>query len=405
MLSNAYFSAKDEGSLSRAHDYAGVAVVCPVTIPYVRRSDNAAHWFVGRALAALIEASQIAKDHIDGLAVASFTLGSDTVVALTEHFGMSPRFIEWLPTGGASGVMALRRAARAVQMGDASVVACIAGDTSDATSFAKLVRDFSEFSTQAVYPYGAAGPNGPFALMTDHYMRTFGAQRSDFGRIALAQRANASSNPNALLGGKPLTMDQYLAAKPIASPLHLFDCVMPCAGAEAFLVMDDARAKSLGLPRAHIRGSIERHNAYFNDPVAVRGGWAMDREALYDQAGLGPSDIDCVETYDDYPVVVALQLEDLGFCGKGEAPGFLRTVDLSTTGGGLPHNTSGGQLSCGQAGAAGGFLPLVEALRQVTSQTLGEQVPHARIALASGYGMVTFDRCVCTAAAILEHAG
>ena len=389
--------------MSGARDYRGVAVTAPVTVPYVRRSDKPAHWFIGSALRALLDASGLDKDAIDGLAVSSFSLGSDTTIALTERFDMSPRWIEWLPTGGASGVMALRRAARAVQDGDANIVACIAGDTAGSASFSSLVKDFSRFSSAAVYPYGAAGPNGVFALITDNYMRRFGAERSDFGRIAVAQRINARGNPNALLGAKPLSLDDYLAAPPIAEPLHLFDCVLPCARAEAFLVMSDARARTLGLRHAHIRGAIERHNAFFEDPVAERGGWAMDRDALYAQAGIGPDAVDCLQTYDDYPVIVAMQIEDLGFCGKGEAPAFLRARDL-TVDGDFPHNSCGGQLSCGQAGAAGGFLPVVEALRQVTQQPLGRQVPGARIAMASGYGMVTYDRCLASGAVLLEGA-
>lgn len=387
--------------MSGARDYAGVAITSPVTVPYARRSDKPAHWFVGSALRALLDASGIGKDAIDGLAVSSFSLGSDTTIALTEHFDISPRWIEWLPTGGASGVMALRRAARAVQDGDANIVACIAGDTAGSASFSNLVKDFSRFSSAAVYPYGAAGPNGVFALITDNYMRRFGAQRADFGQIAVAQRANAHANPNALLGAKPLSLEDYLAAPPIAEPIHLFDCVLPCAGAEAFLVMSDERARTLGLKHARVRGAIERHNAYFEDPVAERGGWAMDRDALYAQAGIGSEAVDCLQTYDDYPVIVAMQIEDLGFCGKGEAPAFLRARDL-TVEGDFPHNSCGGQLSCGQAGAAGGFLPVVEALRQVTQQPLGRQVPGARIALASGYGMVTYDRCLASGAVLLE---
>jgi acetyl-CoA acetyltransferase len=389
--------------MSGARGYGGVAVACPVTIPYVRRSDRPAHWFIGSALRALLDRSGLAKEAVDGLAVSSFTLGPDTSIALTQHFGLSPRWLEWLPTGGASGVMALRRAARAIQDGDASVVACIAGDTANERAFGDLVRHFSRFSSEAIYPHGAAGPNGVFALITDHYMRRFGVTRADLGQVPVAQRANAAANPNALLGRKPLSLDDYLGAAPIAEPLHLFDCVMPCAGAEAFLVMSAERAAALGLGHAVIRGAIERHNAYFEEPVAVRGGWAMDRDRLWEQAGIGPEQVDCVQVYDDYPVIVLMQLEDLGFCAKGAAAAFVRERGI-TIGGGLPVNSSGGQLACGQAGAAGGFLPVVEALRQVTGEVLGDQVPDARIALASGYGMVTFDRCLATGAAIIERA-
>src|SRR5215510_7218952 len=163
---------------------------------------------------------------------------------------------------------------------------------------------------------------------------------------------------------KAMTLDEYMAARPISEPIHLFDCVMPCAGAEAFLVMREERARELGLPHALVRGAIERHNAYADDPVMVRGGWRMDRDDLYAQAGVKPADVDFVQTYDDYPVIVMMQFEDLGFCEKGEGPDFVRQHSF-TNEGTFPHNTSGGQLSVGQAGAAGGYLGLVEAMRQL----------------------------------------
>src|SRR5262249_11820723 len=148
---------------------------------------------------------------------------------------------------------------------------------------------------------------------------------------------------------------------------------MPCAGAEAFLVMRAARAQNLGLPFARVLGTIERHNAFADDPIQLRGGWVLDRDALYAQAGVGPTDIDLVQTYDDYPVMTLMQLEDLGFCHKGEAVDFVRRENF-TVNGTFPLNTSGGQLSVGQAGAGGGFLGLVEAIRQLTGQPLGAQV-------------------------------
>jgi acetyl-CoA acetyltransferase len=383
-----------------ARGFDGVAVVSPVTVPYARYSEHGAQWFLGSALAGLLKAAGLRKEDVDGLAAASFTLAPDTVVALTEYLGVSPRWIEHLPMGGASGVVAMRRAARAVQDGDAEIVACIAGDASRKGGFADLVSNFSHFSRECVYPYGAGGPNTVFAMITRRYMERFGATREDFGRICIAQRHNAGAFDGALLR-EPLTLDQYLAARPVAEPLHLYDCVMPCAGGEGFLVMSVDRARSLGLPFAVIRASGERHNAYFEDPIPERGGWALFRDALYEAAGCGPEDMNVVEVYDDYPVIVMMQLEDLGFCAKGEGPAFVRRTPLTYDGGGLPLNTCGGQLSAGQAGAAGGYLGLVEALRQLLVPGLGHAVPGARTALVSGYGMVNYDRCLCTAAAIL----
>jgi acetyl-CoA acetyltransferase len=382
--------------------YDQVAVAVPVTVPYERFSIRGAHWFMARALKQLIDGAGIAKADVDGLCVASFTLNPDTAVGLTQHLGLSPRWLDHVPMGGASGIVSLRRAARAVEAGDAEIVACIAGDTNHVDSFRLNTATFSMFAQDAVYPYGAGGPNTSFAFLTAYYMRTYGAKPEDFGKLCVAQRGNALRYPHALFK-KPLTLDEYVTARLVADPLRLFDCVMPCAGAEAFLVMSADRAKKLGLPHVRLAAAIERHNAFPDDPIQDRGGWAMDRDHLYQTAGVGPADIDLVEVYDDYPVISVMQIEDLGFCGKGEAPEFIRRHSFEVDGS-FPLNTSGGQLSVGQAGAAGGTLGIVEAIRQLTGQTLGGRVKNARHALVSGFGMINFDRGLCTGAAILAVA-
>ena len=382
--------------------YAGVAVAVPVTVPYVRYSTHGAHWFLGQVLAEMLRQSGIAKDEIDGLCVSSFSLTPDTAVGLTQHLGLSPRWLDHLPLGGACGVVAVRRAARAIQAGDAEVVACVAGDTNHVDSFRASLGSFSLFARDATYPYGSGGPNAMFAFITAHYMRTYGARREDFGRICVAQRDNALATPYAMFK-KPLTLEEYMAARTIADPIHLFDCVMPCAGAEGVLVMSEARARDLGLPHARLLAATERHNAYREDPIMVRGGWAMDRDDLYGQAGVRPADIDLLQFYDDYPVIVMMQYEDLGFCAKGEGPAFVQSHDL-TRAGSLPTNTSGGQLSAGQAGAAGGYIGLTETVRQLSGLAEGRAVAGAKLGLVSGFGMVTYDRCLCTGALILAAA-
>lgn len=380
----------------RRRGYEGVAVAAPVTVPYQRYSDQPAHWWIGRALKALIDRARLSPADIDGLCAASFTLAPDTAVMLTQYFGLAPRWLDHLPMGGASGVAALRRAARAVEAGDAEIVACVAGDANDRGSFRTLAADFSRFTREASFPYGAAGPNAPFALITRAYMNAYGATREDFGRLCVAQRDYALQVPHALMK-TPLTIDAYLSARAIAEPLHLYDCVMPCAGAEAFLVLREERARDLGLPFATILSTIERHNAFAADDIQVRTGVALDRDALWAMAGVGRADVDFVETYDDYPAIAMMQIEDLGFCPKGAAKDFLRSAAA------IPHNTSGGQLSVGQAGAAGGFLGLVEALRQLTGETLGARLAKAKIGAVSGFGIINYDRGLSAAAAILAE--
>jgi acetyl-CoA acetyltransferase len=326
-------------------------------------------------------------------------LAPDTAVGVTQHLGLSLRWLDHIPMGGASGVVALRRAVRAVEAGDAAVVACVAADTNQVDTFRTTLGSFSRFAQDAVYPYGAGGPNASFAFLTAHYMHTFGARREDFGKLCVAQRNNALGNPHALFK-KPLTLREYMEARPVAEPLHLFDCVMPCAGGEAFLVMRRERARDLGLSGATVLATLERHNAFPDDPIQFRGGWALDRDELFARAGVRHADIDLLQTYDDYPVISVMQIEDLGFCAKGEGPEFIRSHEL-TVGGDFPVNTSGGQLSMGQAGAAGGYLGMTEAVRQITGAPLGAAVANARIALVSGFGMINYDRGLCCGAAIL----
>ncbi len=382
--------------------YDGVVVAMPITVPYQRYSIKAAHWWIGRALQAVVKTAKIRLADIDGLAVSSFTLAPDSTIGLTQHFGLSPRWLDHIPLGGASGIVALRRAARAVQSGDCSIAVCVAGDTNHVDSFRRTLSSFSRFAQDAVYPYGAGGPNASFALIMSHYMAKTGATREDFGKLAVAQRTNALTVPHALFK-KPLTLESYLSARAISDPIHLFDCVMPCAGAEAFVVTRADIAKDLGVPYARILSTIERHNAFADDPIQWRGGWAVDRDELYGMAGVSVGDVDFVQTYDDYPVISMMQLEDLGLCEKGAAPTFVR-ANTFTTDGSCPHNTCGGQLSVGQAGCAGGYIGLVETIRQLTGQTSGATVPDAKIGLVSGFGMITYDRGLASGAALLGRA-
>lgn len=383
--------------------YHDIALVTPVSWGYSKSSVHSAHWFIGSVLREMLAAAGLDKNDVDGLAVSSFGLAPDSVSFLSQHFGMTLRWLEQLPFGGASGVIALRRAARAVQSGDADVVACIGGDTAGQDSFRELVANFSSFSNSAAYPYGSAGPNLPFALITRAYMESTGARREDFGHIAVSQRHNARHYPAALLGDKSLSMADYLGAREIASPLHLFDCVMPCAGGEGFLLMSVDRARELGLKYVQVLAADERHNAYAEDPVQLRGGWSLFAEDLYAAAGLGPEDMDLLQTYDDYPVICMLQMEGLGFCAPGHAAQWVRDTDLRFDGAGLPHNTSGGQLSIGQAGSAAGYLGVVETIRQLTGRAGDNQVKDAHCGMVSGYGMINYDRGLCSAAAILTR--
>ena len=211
-----------------------------------------------------------------------------------------------------------------------------------------------------------AAPNACFALITRHYMNRYGATREDFGRICVAQRDNALAIPYALMK-KPLTLEEYLAARAIADPdpsVRLRHALRRRRGLSG--LPRGCRARSLDCLTRASSSTIERHNAFPDDPIQFRGGWAMDIATSCGRwRGITPDDVDFVQTYDDYPVIVMMQFEDLGFCAKGEGAEIRPRATRSPTDGDFPHNTSGGQLSIGQAGAAGGYLGLVEAVRQL----------------------------------------
>ena len=386
--------------MAKVRDYSGVAITTPVTYGYARSSEHEVPWYIGGVLEEMMRRTGISKKEIDGLVLATYRLAPDHSASMVEYFGLSTRFMIDLPFGGASGVIAMRRAIRAVQSGDAEVVACIGADVAP-TGFG-IGANFSRFSRDHVYPYGSGGPNAVFAMITQNYMRKFGATREDFGRICVAQRHNGAAFPLAVMRS-PITMQDYLSARPISDPLVLLDCVRRVNGGEGFLVMSEDRARALRVPFVTVAATMERHDGTLATPVQEAVGINAARDGFYEEASLGPADMDFVQAYDDYPVIVMLQLEALGFCAPGEAARFLRDRRMAVDGD-FPLNTNGGMLAMGQAGAAGGFVGVTEAMRQLTGETLdGGVVPDAEIGLVSCYGTVNYDRGLCSSAAILRR--
>ncbi len=384
-------------------DYKDIVLTTPVSFGYSKFSEHSATWFAGNVLREMLSQSGLEKTAVDGFSLSSFSLAPDTPPSVVESLGLTLRWLANIPFGGASGVIAAKRAARTIQSGDATIVACVGADTLGENDFKNLVANFSNATKDASYPYAGGGPNLAFGLLTQAYMEKYGATREDFAQVSVEQRYNASHYAPSLLGNKALTTEQYMDARAVVEPLHLFDCVMPCAGADGFLVMHLDKARELGIDGVNIGAAFECFNAFPNDPVQLRAGWTLYGEELLANAGVNHADIDLVETYDDYPVVVMLQLEGMGFCKPGTAAAFLKTHSMKFDSNGLPHNTNGGQLSVGQAGAAGGFLGIVEALRQLLKTAESNQVANAATALVTGYGMVNYDRGICSSAMVLQR--
>ena len=366
---------------------------------YVKRTDRTLLSFLAEAARSALASAGLKKGAIDGLAVCSFELAPDNAVTLAEQFGMTLSWAYLGTAGGAGPIAALINALRAIEAGHATTVLVVAGDNYDVAGHYRLMDNFNRALKNYCAPNGFGGANGLFGIIQRKHMEIYGTRRDELGRIAIGQRASAMVNENALLR-EPMAMDDYLNARMIADPLRLFDCVLPCAGAEAVIVGSLDRA-----PRekgVRILAGYEQHNYPVGELAPLRGGWELFRDRLYADAGHGPGDMNFVQAYDDYPIMVAIQLEDLGFCSKGQVGRFLTSHSFAWNGT-FPLNTGGGQLSCGQAGAGGGMIGLTEAVRQLRNEAGERQIKGACRGLVSGYGMVGYGHGLSTSAVVLER--
>lgn len=368
--------------------------------PYEKQPTRTEFAYLGQAARRALAAAGVAKSEIDGLFISSTTLAPDNAATAAEHFGLTLSWAGVSTAGGAGALAGVLDALRAIAAGQARFVLCLAGGAQDRAFFRRRIGRFNQAIADYLAPHGFGGMNGLFGIIQRKHMHMYGTAREALGRIAVDQRANARRNEQALLRG-PLSLADYLEAPVIADPLRLYDCVLPCSGAEAVLVGPLARVPAE--KRVHVRAGCERHNHPPGEIVPLCGGWELFRDALYRDAGFGPREMHFVQAYDDYPIMVAIQLEDLGFCAKGEAGRFL-AANRFTWDGSLPLNTGGGQLSCGQSGGGGGMIGLVEAVRQLRAEAGERQVAAASRGLVSGYGMVGYGHGLSASALILERA-
>ncbi|WP_042886201.1 thiolase family protein [Cupriavidus necator] len=380
-------------------DDDNVVLAAGVEVPYRRQTpDHSTADLLAQAFGAALEQSGFNAREIDGLGVASFTLAPDHAIDMAWRLGLSPRWCMDDCHGGASAINMLQHAVRAIQHGDASVIALLSGDRFTPDDFRKLVEHYNVTTSTYLRPLENGGPNSLFAMLTERHARRHAFTRRDYGAVCVAQRAWAAGNPGAVYR-TPLTLDEYLAAPMVADPLCRFDCVPVVCGANAVIV---ARADLVRrAPTVRVRALECRYNADHQAGDGLQTGLAALADGLWQHAGAGPRDMDLVSVYDDYPVMALVQLADLGFAPDGDLRGLIARIGTRE----LPVNTSGGQLSAGQAGAAGGMHGLVEAIVQLRGAAGERQVADARLAAVSGYGMVEYRYGMCANAVVLERVG
>lgn len=340
----------------------------------------AAH-MVQASVLALREAG-LTPDDVDGVFSASAYYYLPTLT-LAEHLGITPSYSDSTNIGGCSFIAHLRHAAAAIDAGLCSV-ALIAYASTQGTDAGRGLRSMSE---PLVYeaPHGPLWPITAFALRAQRHFHEFGTTSEQLAEIAVAAREWACINPDVAVAS-PLTIDDVLSSRLIASPLHKLDCCLVTNGAGAVVVTSSERARDLTDVPIDVLGVAEAHDARSTSGIGdlVRTAAATTGPRALRQAGLDLADIDVFQIYDAFTIAVLLSIEDLGLCPKGEGGPFVGSGVLRP-GGGLAVNTGGGGLSARHPGMLGIHL-LLEAVTQLRGTASGRQVADATTALVHGLG-------------------
>ncbi len=313
---------------------------------------------------------------------------------LASALGAQPNYAAEIVGGGSSAEFLVATAAAAIEAGLCSTVLCYRAmngrsgrrfgtQESDGFSFEQIYPFSSFFSTQ-----GITSPAQHYALIARRHMHEYGTTTEQLGAVALQFREHAGRNPRAMMHGRPLTMTDYLGAPPIVDPFVLFDCCLETDGAAACIVTSVDRARDLRQTPVSVLGAATRSggsNVYhYGLPVITEAAGHHLAPRLFEMAGLRPGDVDVAGIYDCFTFTVLIQLEDYGFCEKGEGGAFVEDNRLSL-GGALPCNTAGGQLS---EAYTHGMNNLIEVVRQLRGDYVGthRQVAEAEVGLSTGWG-------------------
>ena len=363
---------------------------------YSRKSEASVLWYYAEAIRNALQQTGLHKKDIRGLSITT-QVSTDYSPHVAEQLGLE---VDWVLNGdygGAGGVMSVRRAADAIEAGHVDLIVLVGGNSFDRSIPQQRPLEYQRANYVDVYGYG--GPNTLMALIQRLHMAQYGTTLEQIGKIAMAQRENALNNTQALFR-ELMSYQDYLNSRMISDPIRLFDCVMPCSGAECVILASEEKAKKITDKPVYLvtDAEISHYQVANMLPDKTTFGMKVVGDRIFTE--VKREDIDLFEIYDDYPIAVMIQIEDLGYCKKGEGGKFVEARDL-TYKGNFPVNTGGGELSVGQAGLAGGFLHIVEALRQLRGEAEGHQVKKAERGLVTGIGWLNYGRNLGTTAALV----
>ena len=368
----------------------GAAIVGVGSTPYYKRGQSAPQTMtemIGKAAFAAVADAGLDITDVDGFA---FYAGGFEPGTLMETLGIPEITFSAVVSsagGGSAGILDL--AAMAVESGRAKTILCIGASQQTAVRYGATFENLTLTPEQSFFAAaGLTGPGHMFALLTRRYMHKYGVGRTALAEVAMSTRLNALSRETALMK-KPMTIDDYFNAPIIADPLCLFDFCLESDGALAFVVTSEERAQNLRQPPVLIAASAHggsrdwgRAFMWMNmpDDVFTTAGGKPVSDRLYDRAGIRPADIDVALIYDHFSPMVVMQLEDYGFCERGEGGAFVESGAIRFDGGSLPVNTHGGHLS---EAYIIGMTHIREAVEQLRGVAVN-QVAGAKHALITG---------------------
>jgi len=344
------------------------------------------------AIGAALDDAGISPAEVDGLS--SYTLEATEEIEIARNLGLGDlTYFAKVGYGGGAGCGVVGQAAMAVASGQCNVAVAWRSRKRGAAASRPWAGVSQRVGGNLAWtrPFGLLRPVDEIAMLTRRYCHEYGATRDHLANVALAARAHANNNPAATMFDKPMTRDDYFAARMISEPLCLFDNCLETDGACAVVICRADRARDLPQRPAYVHAWAQslphQHqtmtNFFCNDPLDGPA-WTCAR-ALWARSDIGPAEVDVAQLYDAFSPLILLSLEGYGFCERGEAGPFTDDGGLSI-GGRLPTNTSGGGLS---EAYLHGFNLIVEAVRQVRGISTN-QVPGAAWSLAtSGEGVPT----------------
>jgi acetyl-CoA acetyltransferase len=359
--------------------------------PFAKKLDGSEKELACQAILAALEDAGIDPSEVDGLS--SYTMETTDEVEIAKNVGLGDvTFFAQVGYGGGAGPATLGLLAMAVATGQ-----CRVGVAWRARKRGSGGRPWAgrgpALSTPAAWtrPWGLLRPVDEIALLTRRYMHETGATRDHLANVALAVRAMAQRNPRAMMHGRPLGRDEYLAARWISEPLCLFDNCLESDGALACVIVAAERARDCRQPPVYLhafgQGLPQQHQTMVNywcqDPL--RGpGWTCAQQ-LYARSDFRPADVPVAQLYDAFTPLVLLSLEAYGFCARGEAGGFSEGGALGP-GGRLPVNTSGGGLS---EAYVHGFNLINEGVRQMRGSSPNQVAGAQACLVTAGEGVPT----------------